>query len=457
MWAMCADVKLLLMDWAAGTLDDAARCRVDAHIAACADCARAAADWRSAGDAAAAYGSFASAPLPAWRAPGERAAAVAAPLGPVPLVRSARAWLAVAAAVALAIGATVRRTGTVPPPTTLGSAAPASASAEDRAGPTLALRAPTPVRRLAGSASVAERPVITRVDGRPARPVAASTPGRPSSAPAPLSTLPSDAAALPSAAATQPPSSPPQPPDRGAPADPHVVAATPNSVPTAPSSPPPDPTTAAPEPTTATLVAVVTGGVAGPDGFARAEVRVIARPVADGVGAVETTSGADGSYALTLSPGTWSIAAEGAAYVTAWNGAAASPIDGAPLRVAAGDAVGLDFRLAAAPPGRISGRVVDAAGVPVAGALVVAAAPDVDRGGYRAFVAATLADGEGRYRLAVDEGGWLVAAAADWRAAAPALAWWGGDGDIVAVDQVAVARQRPADGIDFQLRGERGD
>jgi hypothetical protein len=36
---------------------------------------------------------------------------------------------------------------------------------------------------------------------------------------------------------------------------------------------------------------------------------------------------------------------------------------------------------------------------------------------------------------------------------APALAWWGGDGDIVAVDQVPVARQRPADGIDFRLRG----
>ncbi len=447
---MCADVKLRLMDWAAGTLDAAARRRVDAHIATCPDCARAAADWRSAADAAAAYGSFASAPLPAWRAPDEHVAAVAAPFRPVPMRRPARAWLAIAAAVALAIGATARWTGTVSPTTAPRSAAPAAPAAVARAEPTLALRAPTPVRRLAVSAPAAAHPAITRIDGRATVAVTASTPGGPAAAPAPMSALPSGDAA-------PPPSSPRQPPDRGSPADPPVVAATPDIVPTAPSPPSPDPTAdptaAAPVPTPRTLVAIVTGVVAGPDGLARAEVRVVARPVADGVDAVETTSGADGAYALTLAPGAWSIAAEGAAYVAAWNGAAASPLDTAPLNVAAGEAIGLDFRLTAAPQGRISGRVVDDSGQPVPGALVVAAAPDVERGGYRAFVAATLADGEGRYRLAVDEGGWLVAAAADWRAMAPALAWWGGDGDIVAVDQVPVARQRPADGIDFRLRG----
>jgi len=477
---MCADVRPLLPDWAADGLAPAARRAVESHLRSCAACRTEADGWRALAQAANAYVSAAG-PPPAWRSPlaGDGAvpavrafpAASAVPVAPPAVRQRKRAVLALAslaAAVAIvAFGGNVVRRATSPD----GDAA--VGLLPNRSMPTIVARMPTRVARLAagaqrstsagrtndatgrpapadraGTSFAAPRSVSRRPSANPsfAVPTAAEpTVAGPASAPPDGSATASTPSTGPTQASPVPPTSPssPSPPSPAPPASP--------SSPPPPLASPIPPTPPTPPPGSA----IVTGIVTGPDGFERAEVNIIALPFDTSEASRAASTGATGAFTLTLPAGRWSIHAESPAYLPAWPDGALTPLDGAPLDVAAGAAAHLRFTLSAASWGAIRGRVVDTAGVPVDGALVLAAAPDTERGGYRAFVAATFADADGRYALAVDEGAWLVAAATDWRA--PYLTWWGGDGDLVAVDWVAVSRERAADGIDIRLREPGAD
>lgn len=487
---MCADVRLLLPDWAADRLGIAARRAVEAHLTGCAACRAEADGWSALAGAADAFVALAG-PPPAWRSPveaqRERGGVIpmdgAAPRRRSRAVAAGVAALAMAASVALAVVAggpspwrrgpagdvkrAVRPAPALSPPTIVGRAPTRVArlvAAESAAGRGRAPARPGPA---AGALDPPDRSVGARPKG-PIGPLAASSPAHRAdpSSPNVAATLGANAApptsgtsgvssgapggegrtrATRSAPGSQPTMVPPPSASDPAPSTPPLAP------PATPSAPPdPAPTDPAPPP----AAAVVTGVVTGPDGFERAEVRIVALPVDRAEAPHGATTGVDGAFTLVLPPGRWSIHAEAPTYLFAWPDGALTPLAAPPIDVAAGAAVRVAFRLSPASFGAIRGRVVDPTGAPAAGALVVAAAPDTERGGYTAFVAAAFADADGRYALAVDEGAWLVAAATDWRA--PNLTWWGGDGDLVAVDWVAVSRERAADGIDITLRPDQG-
>lgn len=482
---MCADVRLLLPDWAADRLGPAARRAVEAHLTGCAACRAEADGWIALAGAADAFVALAG-PPPAWRSPleAQRERGGAIPMDGAAPRRRSRAVAAAVAALAMAASVALAVVAGGPSPWRRGPARDAERAVRPvpaLAPPTIVARAPTRVAWLVAAESAAGRgravarpggavgavdPADRSVDARPKGPIvpfAASSPARRADPPSPNVAATLGANAAPPTSGTSGVSSGAPGGEgraratRSAPASPPTAAPPPAASDPAPSTPPltppatpaapPDPAPTDPPPPAA---AVVSGVVTGPDGFERAEVRIVALPVDRTEKPHGATTGADGAFTLVLPPGRWSIHAEAPTYLLAWPDGALTPLAAPPIDVAAGAAVRVAFRLSPASFGAIRGRVVDPTGAPAAGALVVAAAPDTERGGYTAFVAAAFADADGRYALAVDDGAWLVAAATDWRA--PNLTWWGGDGDLVAVDWVAVSRERAADGIDIRLR-----
>ncbi|MFN8422106.1 MAG: carboxypeptidase regulatory-like domain-containing protein [Anaerolineae bacterium] len=477
---MCRDVVDRLPEWAAGRLSPAAKAGVDAHLAVCAACRAEAALW-CAGCAAAhehVAERSAAVALPPWRDPAPRRAA--APIAPalrsdhaigaptttgfIAALSRRRTWTALALLGVAAAAALFIVDGNADPAVVRGPQAgtPAGASGLPAIGspsiaplpgaaPPSGARAPTAVLRRdrptpprvrpegGGGASslLAGLPVgVVRAEGDvgpsvQATATAASAPRRVErasghrDAPSPLPP-----------AAPMTPAAPDLPPTPGAP--------TPAEPTAAPSSPPSPPTATAGPP-----VAIVAGTVTGPDGLPRAEVRIVARPMDDALATVEGGTNGEGAYTLTLPPGRWSVHAEAGAYLAAWPDGGVTPMDGPATDAVAGETTRVDFALRAAPGGAIRGRVIDREGWPVPGALVVAAEPDRERGGYTRFVAATFTADDGTYGLAVMSGGWLVAATADWRASD--LVWWGG-GDLITVERLTGSRRAAAEGIDFRLR-----
>lgn len=219
------------------------------------------------------------------------------------------------------------------------------------------------------------------------------------------------------------------------------------AMPPAPTTPVPDDLSPAPLPepserstdvptaTASPPSAVVTGVVTGADGLPRAEVRVVARAWDGGVAEVART-GVDGSYRLSLGAGRWALSTEAPAYAAAWYPNRTEPLSAVAIEGAAGSVTSADFVLTAAPDGRIEGVVLDEAGEPVPGALVVAAPTAAGVASVGGLAAAVIADAAGAYRLPLAPGAWFVAAAADWRGGR--LAWWQGVGSGAAAEAVLV-------------------
>lgn len=200
---------------------------------------------------------------------------------------------------------------------------------------------------------------------------------------------------------------------------------------------------------------IVAGRVLGPDGQPRAEIPVRAWRVGAALGdAVESLPAADGSFQMALPPGAWLIGVLSPAHQPVWwrgggAAAAACPLAAAPIDLAAGQAVaGVDFTLARLPDQRVVGRVVDGAGRPLAGAMLVAAPP----GGAdpAAWGPVAFADGDGRYALALEPGTYVVGAAQAWTGR-PGL-WWDGAAGVEQARPITV--EPGADVVaDFALPG----
>lgn len=208
------------------------------------------------------------------------------------------------------------------------------------------------------------------------------------------------------------------------------IDATPTGLPTATPAgvwTPPAP----PSPTADT--GIVAGRVLGPDGQPRAEIPVRAWRVGAGLDdAVELIPGADGRFGMALPAGDWLIGVLSPVHQPVWwrggaAGVAGCPLAAAPIALAPGQTVeGVDFMLARLPDQRVVGRVVDGAGRPAAGAMIVAAPPggaDVAAWGPVAF-----ADADGRFALALEPGTYVVGAAEAWMRL-PRV-WWDGAAGI---------------------------
>ncbi len=190
---------------------------------------------------------------------------------------------------------------------------------------------------------------------------------------------------------------------------------------------------------------ILTGRVHGPDGQPRAEIDVYAEPLDPAQGARKASTGSDGGYRLELPPGRWLLHAETAAYQLMWYGGSPNPLLAEPVEMAVGQSRRADFYLEPSPPGLIRGQVLDAAGRPLARALVVAAyPPDGEDAGPR-LVWSVFSGADGGFSLSLPPGAWHLAAATDWRQ--PRLAWWGGAGAWEQSDALAVSALAPVDGV----------
>ncbi|MFN8422097.1 MAG: zf-HC2 domain-containing protein [Anaerolineae bacterium] len=334
---MCADVRPLLPDWAADRLGPAARRAVEAHLTGCAACRAEADGWIALAGAADAFVALAG-PPPAWRSPleAQRERGGVIPMDSAAPRRRSRAVAAAVAALALAASVALAVVAGGPSPWRRGPARDAERAvrpAPALAPPTIVARAPTRVARLVAAESAAG----AHPEGRNGHLTASfPAPGAdpqtslepatlgPNAVPADLRHLrrpvrrvrrrgadARDALRAPFAADDGPaalgigpaPSTPPLAP-------PATPAAPPDPAPTDP--PPP-------------AAAVVSGVVTGPDGFERAEVRIVALPVDRTEAPLGATTGADGAFTLVLPPGRWSIHAEAPTYLFAWPDGALRP------------------------------------------------------------------------------------------------------------------------------------
>lgn len=476
---MCSPDRDALADWLAGWLDPAAATRTAAHVLTCPACR---AEVHHLAQLATAVRTVAAhraetIVVPAYRRPPPAARRAVLPF---PGIRSARppapaaARLRVAAglmaAVAVAIGAVVWRAGSP----LQGGGHDDSRRADNHfeipapAAPTVVVRRATAVDRNAPAALAA------RTTARGAAPVVAMTRRDPDAGPSvavpivvavPSDVGPTVIAANPTASSERDgerPDAPPSPPPSSATAAGVPTGAPPAPIePTspAPPAPPTPPTLPATPATIATPVPIATptavvptiaGIVIGADGGPLAGARVVVEPF-DGGGAIVAVTAADGRYSVDVAPGRWLVHAGADGYALMWHGGAPAPL-AAPAIDVTDDLPGptVDFALEPVPGLFIRGRVVDAAGNGVPGALVVAARPGDRAVDVGAAAAAVYADSGGNYSLPITPGGWLVAATADWRRGA--MAWWGGDGSILEADRVSVDVDIRADDIDVLVR-----
>jgi hypothetical protein len=467
---MCTPDQDHLADWLAGRLDPAAAARTAAHVAVCPACraesdalARLAAAIRTA-SAMRAEG----VEVPAYRLPPPSIGrpAILPHLGrtvrrTVPTALRLRAAAGLMAAVGVAIGAVAWRAAGPIPGTDRGADQRAGTDAVDvvalaPTGPTIVARQPTavvrpmraaPARSVPGPIAAAPRPVLGAVAVVPATAASSAAPA-PAVPATPVDRERPDAPYPPSAtdAATPQPLVPTAAPGTDQPAPP--TSPTPPTNPASPTSPT-SPSTPAPIATPTAVVPTIAGLVIGADGGPLAGARVVVEPY-DGGAVRRAVTGPDGRYGVDVAPGRWLVRAEADGYVLTWHGGAPAPAAAQAIDVTDGGThPPVDFALEPLPGPFIRGRVVDAAGNGVPGALVVAARPGDRAVDVGAAAAAVYADEAGAYALPITPGGWLVAATTDWRRGA--MAWWGGDGSILQADRVPVDVEATAEDIDLHL------
>lgn len=201
-----------------------------------------------------------------------------------------------------------------------------------------------------------------------------------------------------------------------------------------------------------TVATGLAGWVRGPDGTGRAEIPIRARRPGAALGDfVEALSQADGSFALALAPGAWILSAESPDHPLAWSrgagaGSSPDPREAVAITLGPGQAPGeIAFQLATRPTERIVGQVLDAAGAPIPGALLLAESLD----GASPGVQAALADAAGNYALPLDPGRYRLGASTAWFE--PPRLWWPAHADPAAAEPITVESGGPAPRADFRL------
>lgn len=342
------------------------------------------------------------------------------------------------------------------------SAAPVLRQSPGRAGDPGASVGPTVRAPWSGAAVAAADEAGAGPPSRPARPAAVAAPGgsqRAAASTTPVaSTTPIVPGWAPGTRELDRPGSP-EPRNSATPSSEATRLPTSTTVPTPGSDGTPDPTatqTSGPFAThTASPTTVATGiagWVRGPDGTGRAEIPIRARrPGAAGGDFVEALSQADGSFALALAAGPWFLSAESPDHPLAWSrglGAGSSPDPREAVAVTLGLGQGpgeVAFQLATRPAERVVGQVLDAAGAPIAGALLLAESLD----GASPGVQATLADAAGHYVLPLDPGRYRLGVSAAWFA--PPRLWWPAHDDPAAAEPITVEAGGAAPRADFRL------
>lgn len=445
---MCDLYRDRLPELAAGTLADAARAAIEAHLVACPGCRSALAEWQQIGGAVHRRARSRVSTMPAYLPPPTSVPLRPRPLWPLrPIPQPALAVLALVLAVLavwqLAAGrweAGGEGTLAVVDSSGPGLGPGGHAAGTDGAGrkgvePGAMAGAATPVRRIGGrAAALAAVPRPGTALG--AAPGPSTTPAR--LALATLAPPPPIATAAPSASPVAPSATPPA--ESGDPAD--GGSDGPGGEATAWPTGTVEAATATPD------TARVAGTVLGRDGLPRAEILILAEPELPGAGTLSGMSDVEGRYTIDLPPGTWILHAETPAYQLMWHAGKPNPLAAEPITLAPGEAATVDFHLEPNPAGLVRGRVMDAEGQPVARAAVIAALPDEASPDRPWLVSAVYSDADGSFRLAVPPGVYYLAATRSRRP--EDLRWWGGDGSFEQADRFGVAAD-PVQGIELRL------
>lgn len=454
---MCDATRDKLPAFAAETLAENDRARVEAHLAGCAACRSALADWQAIGVAVRGTVAARAVDLPAYLPPDLVPAAETAAGPRRRMLAGNSRGLALLILLALMVPLTLRisdriiRHGQIEyDQIEPGPAVP---------GPRTRAPVPTPVARAVRPiARVRPSPLLTASDGGTSNAVSNDSASNasaiaglaypansqatnrlsyaagasPATSMVPLVMSTATTAVDPDPTrGTEPRSEEPESTD---------VPFTPSPVPN-PLSPP----TGTPVPTTGTIL----GTVRGPDRQPRAEILIVAE-MEGGAGAeVSGMTNVAGAYALVLPPGAWIVHAETPAYQLMWHVGKPNPIFADPVEVAIGAVVAVDFDLEPSPAGLIGGRVTDAGGAPIARAVVIAAIPDNGPNRSPVLSTAVFTDDAGEYRLAVPPGAYFLATSLTRRR--EDLVWWGGDGSFQQADRVGVNGSGSVRGIDIVL------
>jgi protocatechuate 3,4-dioxygenase beta subunit len=167
---------------------------------------------------------------------------------------------------------------------------------------------------------------------------------------------------------------------------------------------------------------------------------------------------AEGHYELTVPVGKWIVSARGELYKPQWYNGKEAAQDATPIEVVADGAVGgVDFSLTMLPHATLSGHVSDAAGAPVAHALVKAVqrpALSSARPGGDGRSTVVYTDENGDYQVIVVPGVWAIGAGpaptSGARDRGPTV-WWDGKPTLDAADLLTLADGDSRTGIDFKL------
>jgi hypothetical protein len=459
---MCEGIRLLLPLHLTGSLNSGQRLQVEQHLAGCAACRAALAEWQELASSVRILASENAAGLPDLLIdPAALAGRTSGGAGP----RIAR-WLGLIALLAgglfvAQIGRGIRQAPAA------SSRAPATAVA--RVAENAVAELQTPVARAGSAAADGARPEqaarsrstepasggqarLAGLSGSPSRGPAIRAAGSPAAVPTEVLLAiaePTFSGHSVETAAPDPKNN--EPPAATQTAHP-IVSLTPAATETG-AAPSETATLGPPSPSPSPAGGIVGLVVAVEDGLPRVEIPLRAWPEAGGA-PLSTSTDSAGRFALPAAPGRWLVAVLSEQHEARWwkgAGLARTPFAAELLTVPeAGGAPELEFAIARNGPAAAEGRVTGAGGEGLAGALIVAVI-EGGEGRPEDWGPATVSDAEGRYRLALPAGRYRIGAAARVGRQQLPSRWWPAANAIESAQLLDARPGSPLAGVDLQL------